>query len=277
MEKGSLVVESVEDSAKPGPLVTWKTSLIGSDIGATLQLLIDLLYLARRYPERLNEPIMLAIRAYLDRRHRDRARWVANHPACRERLLHAALKLAFSTTHDVTLPQWLIDWVHALASATDDQLLARALFAATVATPRDGLRVIVRPELRNGAWIALVHEVESEEAQTSAGGQGAAMRTCNIQVEHPEMPGCCRYQDFRRGIAEIAWYDSGVHAFHATQFASVDVSPGGATSDAHRVDAPAWVVQRNGVGSIRLDYNFLCTIAGQRRGVEVEVAPAREG
>src|SRR4029078_10925237 len=84
------------DFAAPAAHPSWKRLASRLDLADNMQLLLDVLYVERRSPGELVGSTRLLLRPRLGGPYEPHARWIREHPRYRERLLRAALKLAYS-------------------------------------------------------------------------------------------------------------------------------------------------------------------------------------
>jgi hypothetical protein len=109
--------------------------------------------------------------------------------------------------------------------------------------------------------VTLREEVEGEPEYLRVHGPPAKL----VTAEPPD-PGCCGYRDFDRGVAEVAWVEPHGNPPSNRRF--------GLISDATRTtDGTTFLahglLSGGAIPSMRLDYGFLCVMAGQRRNVNL--------
>lgn len=281
-----LVSEAGSDSNAPSVVIRRDvTSDIVSSQAADL--FLDALYLVRRFPQHAAVPDLLG--RYISKFDSEAIATVPR--PRREQVIRSLLKLAYSRLSEdspASDPSW-VGLLQGLADRSNDRKVQRALAAVFTPATSGRLLTTVRPEVRRAGWVPLIRSFKTEKAAgtetiiyADAGGNGmVASPGFDLTVEKPQAPGCCRYRDFARGIAEFVWSEREPVPTRHWHFALVDLSEGkarGRTNEDAANDlavAPAWVSRSGHVASMRVDYNFISTMAGRRRRVRVAASFGR--
>jgi len=257
--------------------------------------LADLLYLVRRFPNSPEDP---AIRTLAEHLKSVGGASVAKslRGATNRRAVFCFLKylvdhfLFRSNETTQVLHRILgLDFLKAFAEARADGDPLRAMVNLDLARPkaRQGLMCTVVPRLessgRTRKWIRHVESVSIFDADSPTttrllefepmtvqidsdlNGISVIGPPAHLEVDDPPDPGCCRFKDFDRGVAEIVWVDPSSHRVHPR----LGVVAEGEGQD-ERVQFFTYCLNSGShVASLRCDYNFLCIGAGSRRFLNV--------
>jgi hypothetical protein len=256
--------------------------------------LADLLYLVRRYPSNPADPAIEALADYLKKYGgASVAKTIGG--ASNRRTVFCYLKYLVSHfAYGTFAPTGLVpllgaDFLEAFAGARTDGDPLRAMVNIDLgrSNERRGLVCTVVPRLETAGptrkWIRRVervsaYNVESSaisrqiefqpmiaEAETPLEGISVIGPPAQLEVDDPPDPGCCRFKDFDRGVAEFVWVDPSGHGIHP-RLGLV------AAGDIDRERAQFFTysfVSGSSASSLRCDYNFLCIGAGSKRSLNV--------
>jgi hypothetical protein len=254
--------------------------------------LADLLYLVRRYPDNPADPVIQTLADYLKK---SGGAVVARtiQGASNRRTVFCYLKYLVSHfSYGSSASSGLVrilgsDFLEAFAEARTqgDPLQSMVNIDLGRSNERQGLLCTVVPRLatagRTRKWIRRVERVsafnlelssirrqiefEPIQAESQLESIYVIGPPAQLEVDDPPDPGCCRFKDFDRGVAEIVWVDPSGHGIHPRLglVAAGDI-------DRERAQFFTYsLVSGSRVSSLRCDYNFLCIGAGSQRSLRV--------
>ncbi len=251
------------------------------------QTLIDLLYMARRFPGMLEEARDLV--AHIHER-ASAMRSLGQREA--RRLLFPLLKFLFYNSERKRMGSW-IDLNHLLGgevlqglkNMNKDPLWTRLIDLCCLGEWRDPIVAVISPKLgAHGAWERRIQDVflatvyhpsvrgasRLLEKSGAAGFVGLSSPLVLVPTGRPPSPGCCLFRDFARGITEVGWVPpEGYSDEPPTSMAAVFIED----------EDPLAVQTRSSIGpisSFRVDYNLLSILNTSPRPLGVAVISQRD-
>jgi len=255
-------------------------SSVASDPADQVELLLDLLYLAREYPSLSDSAAPL--REGLNRRlSSDTSEYLRHQPRARRRLEFSLLRLLLRRHANAAIKplsnalgaeplKTLMD----VGAPTLRDLLSlheagRNKAAGVVAVVRPARRTLKRRiqvacSLRTRDWKGAARWLKAPDTPPT----GPHSPLISLLAGEPPHPGCCRFRDFVGGVAEVVWSDPTLPPWPATvSGSSLFLLADGVAADETMPIVTSATFSR--VSSCRFDWNFVNLLAAGPRKVQL--------
>jgi hypothetical protein len=265
-----VLLELVQErlSVDVGSDVTLKPSVRRRDgIFEPVDSLINLLWLSRRCP---GDDACADLSSEVTRFSPRRIGGHMRHSKLVTLLISLAKLLLSITTEKQQQAAWFeTDFLGRVADEAEHPMLRRVVQLLRE-RPR-AVKVVLVPRREGTRWKSQVETIEPLEQDwkvvdvenETAFRFHQRLPPARITTDDPERPGCCRYRDFSRGVAEIAWT-----APEAPQSERLTV----VTADREFFFAPSVTSTHRGQHAVKVDYGFLCQMSGTRRPIDIHYA-----